>query len=183
MRVLLGTQAADSDPGQANAEHQRGERSKRPANDRASPPRRPCERGSLTPATHRPRLGITSALAGTSRPEGSGCASPRALDLCGRSREGGQSGSEEGGLARPRRRVRKTRISVAVYTRVHRRVGQQQPAEQYQRHAGVSPSPVSRIATISWSRGARRLVLKGFLVPSRLHHDDFPSICPTTAFQ
>src|SRR5207249_1272338 len=65
------------------------------------PPRsRIRERGSLTLANHRPRLRLTSAFAGTSRPEGSGCASPRALDLGCRSRERQQSRSATGGLAR-----------------------------------------------------------------------------------
>ena len=61
------------------------------------PPRSPMrERGSLTPAKHPPTLRLTSAsFAGTSRPEGSGCVPPRALDLCCRSREVRQSGSEE----------------------------------------------------------------------------------------
>src|SRR5439155_24808168 len=74
------------------------------------------ERGSLTPANHRPRLRLTSAsFAGTSRPEGSGCIPPRALDLCCRSQKRG-SLAQRNDVRQTRRWVRKTRISVAVYS-------------------------------------------------------------------
>src|SRR5439155_3472633 len=83
------------------------------------------ERGSLTPANHRPRLRLTSAsFAGTSRPEGSGCIPPRALDLCCRSQKRG-SLAQRNDVRQTRRWVRKTRILMAVYTTLARRVGVQ----------------------------------------------------------
>ena len=84
------------------------------------PPRsRIRERGSLTPTNRRPRLGLTSALAGTSRPEGSGCASPRALDLL--LSLAGTPGSLDHKPRvghTPRRTVRNTRFCVTAYTKV-----------------------------------------------------------------